>query len=802
MQKACKRIIEAITNNEKICIYGDYDVDGITSTSILYLGFKRLGAKNVSYYIPIRDEGYGLNNDALDQIKNDGVDLVITVDCGITSYNEINYANSIGLCTIITDHHNLLAPKVPNAYAVINPKRLENEYTFKDLAGVGVAFMLLLSLYDHYGIKDEAYDFIDLVAIGTVADVMPLLEENRIIVKYGLERLVNSKNKGLNALVKVLFPNAKELSSGNIGFSISPVFNAAGRLQDAKLVVRLLTSNNEYEIEGIITELLLKNKERKEIQEEIFVMADKEIKQNKDDMILISSSPKYHHGVIGIVAAKVVDKYYKPAIIMEEKVDEGIAVASCRSIVGFDITKALKHCSDLLVKFGGHNGAAGFTIEIDNIFEFKNRINKYAKNNIDSEKLKKIIDIDEIIPIQKISYEFYKTLELLRPFGFGNPSPIFLTNNVIIENARLIGEKKNHLSFDFSLKGYTHKNAVWFSKSDLIDKFKDDIFYDIVYKLDINEYKNKKYLNILIEDVKIGNFYDDKNTFFLTLYNNSFPMKSIFYTKKQINIDDDLSYKIEFDRVSINRSDGYVAKLDENVSRLLIQLNTFYNFKYKIKINNITKIDDVNCVDIYIYRQYDIVLYKKQDKNIFKYIKQELIQDFEYDSTTKLALSSLYKEDKNIALCDKLINTPINANIFLNFVIYNKIKYDKKTLFLTKNKDYLQNSYLKNYCDFEYNENEYCILDTKTYKKSVDMSKFKKYIILSEDIFENKDLIFVKNMVELPKNIKKITAKNIKEYGSDKIYLKSLPNSIKKEFKTYLENNEIILSNDSIYELL
>lgn len=801
IEKAAKRIMQAIKNKEKICIYGDYDVDGITSTSILYLGFKKLGATDTFYYIPIRDEGYGLNNEALEYIKSENADLVITVDCGITSYNEINYANSLGLCTIITDHHNLLSPKVPNAYAVVNPKRLENEYTFSELAGVGVAFMLLYVLFEMNGIKDEVFEYIDLVAIGTIADVMPLIEENRIIVKYGLEKLMNSSNKGLKTLIEQLFPEATEISAGNIGFKVSPIFNAAGRLQDANLAVRLLISNNEYEIKGIIKELILKNIERKTIQEEIFEKVKEEL-QNTDDIVLISSSPKYHHGVIGIVAAKIVEEYNKPTIIMEEKIDEGIAVASCRSVGKFDITKALLHCKDLLVKFGGHTKAAGFTIKIDNIYDFKVKINEYAKNNIKEDDLKKYIDIDETLSIHKISYEFYKSLELLKPFGNGNSTPIFLTRNVIVENVRLIGEKKNHLSFDFSQKGYSHKNAVWFSKHQYLTELKTDIFYDIVYKLELNEYKGKNYLNIVIEDMKNANYLDDKNIFFINLYNTSFPMKSIFYTQKDIQLDDDLNYSIEFDRISILKKGKFVSKLDDNISRLLSQLSNFYNFKFKIKIKSIKNINGINNVEIIILKDYNILSFKKKDSNIFNLIKQTLIQDFEYDSTTKLILSALYKQDKNVLISKKYINTPINMNVFLNFAMYNKIKHKQKTLFLTNDKKYLSDEYLKEYCDFEINgDYNYCIFDENTYKMDVDMTKFKKFIAISDEK-DIKDTILIKNIVEIPENVKSVTMKNIKEYGADRIYLKSLPNSMKKQFKEYLKTDKIILSDDSIYELL
>ncbi|MDU4652086.1 single-stranded-DNA-specific exonuclease RecJ [Sneathia sanguinegens] len=801
LEKAVERIFVAISNDEKICIYGDYDVDGITSTSILYLALKKLGAKNIDFYIPIRDEGYGLNNQAIKQIKDNGADLIITVDCGITSYKEINYANSLGLTVIVTDHHNLLDPVVPNAYAVVNPKRLENKYPFKELAGVGTAFMLVLELFKRKDMYEEALDYIDLVSLGTIADVVPLVQENRIIVKYGLKQLQNTKNLGLKLLINKVFQDKiDDFSVGDVAFTICPIFNAAGRLQDAKLVVHLLISQNAREIEAIIEELLLKNSERKKIQNDIFNLAKKEIEKNEKDYILISSSPLYHHGVIGIVAAKFVDIYFKPCIILEEKKDEGIAVASCRSIPNFDITKALQYCGDLLVRYGGHVGAAGFTIEIKNIKKFKEKINAYAKKYLKEADFCKLIEIDKAIPIQKISYEFYRILELLKPFGFGNPNPTFLTKNIIVENSKVIGQDKTHLSFDFSQKGFVNKGAVWFSKASLIDKINKGIFYDIVYKINLNLYNGKYYTKVLIDDMKESKLSDDGLSFLKSLHETSFPMKSIFYSNCILNKDEILDISYHTQRLSIYKGNNFLGKLDYNISRLLYQLNKLYNFNFKIKVIKTTNINDIFSVDILILRKFDLLCFKKNDINIFKYIKKELISYLDYDSTTKLALSALYKKHKNILLSSKNINTPLSANIYLTFAMYNNLK-GFSTCLLTKNNNLLTNQRLAYFTTKEPTA-PYAILDRNTYDKEIDLSAFKQVILLDDKIDEFKDFYSVKNKVNLPKNILKLSKENVKIYGNENIYTSFLSFEDKKNFIEKIKNNEIILSDESIYEIL
>lgn len=724
VEKSVKIIREAIRKNKNIWIYGDYDVDGITSTAVLYLALKELGAENVSYYIPIRDEGYGLNNDALKKIKDSGGELVITVDCGITAFEEIKFANSINLPVIITDHHNLQGKKVPEALAVINPKRVENEYTFESLAGVGTVFMLVLSLFESYGKKEEAFEYLDLVSIGTIADIVPLLSENRILTRFGLEKLPFTKNRGLAFLLYKLFNSGEnkgnnpksEYSTYDVGFIIAPVFNAAGRLKDAKMVVKLLTSDNNREIEIIVKELINKNFERKELQNRIVEMIEKNIEKNKinEDFVIIDYSPEYHHGIIGIAASKIVDIYYKPVIIMEVKKDEGIAVGSCRSIEGFNILNALQSMPELFVKFGGHSGAAGFTIPIKNIELFKRKINEYAKKILKDDDFIKIINIDKQIPMQKMSYEFFKTIELLKPFGFGNPMPTFQTKNVLLENIKFIGENKNHIMFDLKQKGFVIKNAVWFGSGEYFKELNENLFYDIVYKLKIEEFQDRYYTKAYIEDMKASELKDDTLLYYHSLYNTSFPIKSIFYTHLDLDVETPLSLKNEFDQISLFQGRKFVGRLDYNISNLLIQLKKYFNWNFTVKVENIVKSSTHNIVDILIKRDFSFECYDYTDIGIFKRIKDFLIGNMEYDSFTKNLLSLFFRQNKDLILSfenkssenfknnpEKYIKPENLINFLLTVGIFFMKKTGKKSLIIVKNsKNSIYNiPFIKTYFD-------------------------------------------------------------------------------------------------------
>lgn len=833
MLKSIERLKIAIQNNENIWIYGDYDVDGITSTSILYLGFKELGFENIHYYIPLRDEGYGLNKEAIKSIKDEGADIIITVDCGITSYNEIKYANSLGIDTIITDHHNLASPIVPEAYAVINPKRLENIYDFDNLAGVGTAFMLLWQLFKEYNKEDEVFKYLDLVALGTVADVVPLVQENRIIVKYGLEQLNRSVHLGLSRLIDILFANKPEgyvINSGDIGFVIAPVFNAAGRLQDAKSVVRLLISDNISEIDLIIKDLIDKNYKRKEIQEDIYntVVERIEARDISNEYILIEHSHTFHHGVIGIVASKITDMYFKPSIIMEEKLDKGVAVASCRSLDTFNITDALHYCGELLEKFGGHSGAAGFTIKLENIEKFKKKINEYAKEKMKDEDFVKIIKIDKAIPMHKISYEFYQSLNLLKPFGFGNSTPTFLTKNIMVDNVRVIGKNKDHLSMDLKQKSFLNKNASWFNKANEMNNLNKNLFYDIVYKMNINEYNNRYYTNVIIEDMKNSKLKDDRLSYFHSLYNTSFPLKSIFYTRIDIDINKEITMKDTFDRISLYQGNTFIAKLDYNISAWLIQLSKAYNYRYIIKIEDIIKTDNHNIVNILIKQNYDFKDYSINDIKLFQNIKNNILgKNMSYNSLNKLCLSKIIKENISIVINynDIIIkrkdNNPeikISIEDFQPFLftvgLYSIKKLKVKIPFITKDIKIKNNPIFRAYFDIITSidkvnkESKYIIFDTNIIRNKEDINeliKTKATLIGLNDgkkEFSYNFFYNIEHTIHIPENVIELKKSLSNIIDTENVYIYYLPIYEKEKINNKLLNGDIIYSDKSILELL
>ena len=550
MKKTVEKIEEAIKEQKNIWIYGDYDVDGITSTVVLYNTLKELGAKNINYYIPLREEGYGLNLKALQKIKEEGGDLVITVDCGITAFEEVEFANSIELPIIITDHHNLFEEKIPNAFSTVEPKRKENVFPFTMLAGVGTIFMVVLCLYERAGIKEKAFELIDLVGIGTIADVVPLVEENRIFAKFGLEQLKKTKNLGLKTLLKKLFPESNSYESDDIGFKIAPLFNVAGRLEDAKIVVELLLSNDKIEIEKIIEKLLLLNEQRKELQNNIVEEINKELEEvdMNENFVVVNASEKFHHGVLGIVASKIVDIYYRPTIVMEIKKEEGVATGSCRSIDGFNILEALQSMPELFTKFGGHSGAAGLTIPIENISEFKRKINEYAKNIMTSEILSRTINYDETIPLYKVSYGFFQKLNELKPFGEGNRAPIFKLDNVSLEGIRLIGKNKDHIMYNVFQEDFFCKNSVWFGAGAFFEELKKMKNVDIIFEIKSEIFRGELNTKIFTIDMKPSTKKEVETEYKKRLYETVFPLKSICYILNLLNNDKSrlkLSKKIE-----------------------------------------------------------------------------------------------------------------------------------------------------------------------------------------------------------------------------------------------------------------
>ena len=816
INKALDIIIQAIKNNSKICIYGDYDVDGITSTSILYLALKKLNHNNIFYYIPLRDEGYGLNKNAINEIKNSDTDLIITVDCGINSFEEVEYIKKLNMKVIITDHHDI-AGRLPMAHACINPKIEDNNYSFPSLAGVGTIFMVILELYKKLLTPEEAYEFLDLVALGTVADIMPLIKENRILVKYGLEKMKETKNLGLKCILEKLELYGKDLTPGNISFKIAPIFNAAGRLSDAKIVVKLLISDNINEINTLVDNLIFNNSNRKKIQDSIIEEVLNKIEENKDyeEDILIAHSPEYHHGLIGIVAAKVVETYYKPSIIMEENLDEGIAVGSCRSIEGFNITRALSYVSKYLIKFGGHANAAGFTLKLEHLDDFKREIKNYAKKQLKGISLIKNINIDMRIPAQKISYEFIQSLNLLKPFGFGNPTPILMTKNCIIHNPSRIGNNGDHLKFDIDQKGFSVKGAVWFNNGNKFNELKNEnIFYDLVFKLETSMFNDRIYPNIIIEDMKISDLEDDRFHFYHSMYYTSFPMKSLFYTNLDIDKNDKIYLKRNFDSYSVFRGQKSISKLDKNISNLLYCLENFYEYNFEIKIENIHTFQNHKIVDILIKRKYELENFTNKDAVQFRNIKKFLLGDIEYNEFTKEALSVFYRENKSIIISKVNIKgyieekeIAIKEEFYYPLLLTIGMKYffenNKKMTFYTTNKFYVENIQLKHYFNFkniitkEDNE-DICIFDFQTIKKVKFELKYNKCIIFSSKDYTKDNFYVIKKEIHLPKNVIKFDKNLLNKINYDLLFSKYLPIKNKLNLLQDIKNGKVIYADESI----
>jgi single-stranded-DNA-specific exonuclease len=456
MEKAVDRILMAIEENERICIYGDYDVDGVTSTALCVNTLRKLEA-DVVHYIPVRaEEGYGLNDEAISQIAEMGVNLIVTVDCGIRSVDVVETVKKSGMEIIITDHHEC-GEVLPDAFAVVNPHRQDCSYPFKELAGVGVAFKLMQAITDSIGYSELLHEVLDIAAIGTIADVVPLLGENRIIVKNGLEKLMNTENVGLKALIDVSGLKDKQISSFNIAFIIAPRINAAGRLADASRCVELLVTEDEALAYEIAEELEQENSERQRIEAAILEQAVTKVTKEYDiesSRIIVLDDSNWHPGVIGIVASRIVDQFSKPAILIAR--DNEIGKGSARSMSGFNLYEAMSKCSNFFEKFGGHEMAAGLTIKTDNIEAFRLKINEIAEEMLQGKELLPEILVDYKLEHKDINLQTARQLKSLEPFGMGNPNPFFVCRNLEVLDSKLVGASSKHLSLNL----YDGSNSI------------------------------------------------------------------------------------------------------------------------------------------------------------------------------------------------------------------------------------------------------------------------------------------------------------------------------------------------------
>ena len=496
MDKAVERIIKAKENNEKLIIYGDYDVDGITSITVLKSFLKDIGIE-ADYYIPNRlNEGYGLNIPAVEKIAKDGYNLMITVDCGITCIEEIKRANELGMDVIVTDHHEV-GEKLPNALAVVDCKRKDNKYPFRELAGVGVAFKLSQALAIKLGIDEKEYlKYLDVVCIGTISDIVPLVDENRVISKLGLMLVNQTKNIGLQAILKIA--GYKIIDSSSVSFGIAPRINACGRMGHADEALNLFLSKNINEVNNLANTLNDYNKKRQEIEKNIFNEALLQIEKNKleENRTIVVAGNDWHHGVIGIVSSKITEMYFKPSILL--CIEDGIAKGSGRSVPGFDLHDALLNCDDVLERYGGHAMAVGLTLNKENINEFSEKLEELAKK-AHTEEINPVIKIDGKINLEEINMEMVASIKMLEPFGEANKMPIFCFNNLKIDSIRALSEGK-HLKLTLK-DNNTIVNAIGFNLGSLVEDYKIGDKVDIVGTLEINSFNGFDSIQINLKDI-------------------------------------------------------------------------------------------------------------------------------------------------------------------------------------------------------------------------------------------------------------------------------------------------------------
>ncbi len=656
MDRGIEGIRAAIARGERITVYGDYDVDGVTSVCTLYLYLKSLGAK-VDYYIPNRaGEGYGVSTPAIDSIKENGSTLVITVDTGTTAVEEVEYAKSIGVNFIITDHHECRSD-LPEALAVINPHRPDCEYPFKELAGVGVVFKLICA-YEERVLGKSRIDaakrifslYADLVAIGTIADVMPIKEENRIIVRYGLAMIEKTERIGLAALIEAA--SAKndaqrsaqrkkkvKITSGYIGYTIAPRINAAGRIKEASLAVELFLSNDRTRAREIAEELCQTNKERQAEENKIMQEAYQKIEQYdiENDPVIVLDADNWHHGVIGIVASRITEKYTRPAILVSFEGNESetpspddVGKGSGRSIKGMNLVDALCYCQEHLVKFGGHELAAGLSVTRGELDNFRRLINEYARKNLSEADMVQTVEADCELDFSDVNLGLAKGIQLLEPYGVSNPIPGFVLRGVTVNDITGISEGK-HTRLSLGNGRYT-LSAMYFSNSpDSLGIYVGDKV-DVLFNLDVNEWGGRESAQVIVRDIKpsvtekerhrseTARFEEIKNGAAFTAEENILPDRDDFAAV----------YRLIQNLV---RMDIDVLKHRDIISRLRSTDPSVHIGYVKLKIImmvfkelNILSVEDI-APDTYKFKLYYSTTRKKLDKStLLRRLRSQMIR--------------------------------------------------------------------------------------------------------------------------------------------------------------------------------
>jgi single-stranded-DNA-specific exonuclease len=502
MNAAVTRIRRALRSGERIAVYGDFDADGVTATVLLVEALRALGG-HVEPYIPHRvDEGYGLNQEALSELKRDGISLVVTVDCGIRAFDEITHANHLGLDVIITDHHSV-GSRLPQAIAVIDPQR--SEEPFDELSGCGVAYRLaqaLLRSHHQIPVTDQEVslqeeDLVDLVAVGAVADLVPLQGANRALVRGGLERINAMTRPGLRALCREAGLKPGEVDAAAIGYVLGPRLNAAGRLAHAETAYRLLVTQDPDEAERLATELDGLNRDRQQLTRDAQEMARQMVLEAEDHTLLFAAAPEFLPGIVGLVASRLVDEFYRPAIVVE--IGEQTSRGSCRSIPDFHITQALEACEDLLVRYGGHALAAGFEVANRNLDELSGRLRRLALERLADVDLTPVLTVDAEVDLSEMSWDLQQQLSRLEPCGYGNRQPLFISRDVPVRHYRAVGREGRHLKLALS-GGVATWDAIAFRQGEWAGRL--PAMVDVAYHLEVNEWNDRRQLQLNVQDIR------------------------------------------------------------------------------------------------------------------------------------------------------------------------------------------------------------------------------------------------------------------------------------------------------------
>jgi single-stranded-DNA-specific exonuclease len=508
MDKAVSRLQLAIKRNEGILVYGDYDVDGTTSVALVY-AFLNKRYKNMDFYIPDRySEGYGVSYKGIDYAINKNYTLIITLDCGIKANQKIDYANHRGVDVIICDHHNP-GIEIPKAFAVLDPKQKDCHYPFKELSGCGVGFKYMLAYARSEGIDDqEVFEYIDLVTVSIASDIVPIIDENRVIAHFGLVKLSENPLNGLKAIMKISgLEDVKNVHVDDIVFKIGPRINAAGRMESGKKSVELLISDDEAFAADLSYKINTFNNQRRNIdniitQEALKLLGDNPEYQHKKTTVLYN--PSWHKGVIGIVASRLTETYYRPTVVLTHS--NGFATGSARSVFGFDLYQAIDSCSDLLESFGGHMYAAGLTLRPENVSKFIARFEDFVVGHIHPEQLIPKLEIDAELKFSEITTKFFKVLDQFRPFGPGNMAPLFFTENVSdVGRAKPVGANQEHLKLDLIHEDtpFTPITAIAFGQAHYLPAIKRSPSFDVAYSIAENNFMGKTSLQLVVKDIKL-----------------------------------------------------------------------------------------------------------------------------------------------------------------------------------------------------------------------------------------------------------------------------------------------------------